>query len=418
LSSQRALAACARQRVVSVVLDSIALYRPGWFSQPQRGRRRPGPDEDLATMAVAAARAALGEDTTGRVILVSADAEAFTGPLAAVILAALRLPRHTPVELRVGGSPAVVDSLVAAQPGTLVVAVALGAGAGAAAVHLAAGSPEGIQVTAGERIEHGLPVGPAELTEQDPRFFRDRAWKPAITRLGSASKGTVQLVAGLPPETNSRLGSDRALAEQVDVLGAPACLFAIAALVSAQRTGRIICLDGGSAVAIEVSGSTDKVVIMQREQPLPIPANAVESDIPVSLSAYERAFDAKVGLQAGQCECGTLELPPRDLCLVCGRERAWHLEPLPHVASVYSITTVRTPVPGLRTPYSLAVVEIDGVGVRLLTPLTDAVPGSVAIGRTGTLVLRRLTVREGIPDYGYAFQPDEDASSLAYQVTA
>jgi uncharacterized OB-fold protein len=81
--------------------------------------------------------------------------------------------------------------------------------------------------------------------------------------------------------------------------------------------------------------------------------------------------------------------------------------PLPRTAAVYSVVTVRTPVPGVPGPYSLAVVALDGVAVRLLTPVTDAVPGSARIGDHGALVLRRLAVREGVPDYGYAFQPAE-----------
>jgi uncharacterized OB-fold protein len=57
------------------------------------------------------------------------------------------------------------------------------------------------------------------------------------------------------------------------------------------------------------------------------------------------------------------------------------------------------------TPYSLAVVEVDGTGVRLLAPVTDVPAGTAGIGDRGVLVLRCLAERETGPDYGYAFQP-------------
>ena len=60
----------------------------------------------------------------------------------------------------------------------------------------------------------------------------------------------------------------------------------------------------------------------------------------------------------------------------------------------------------MATPYSVAVVEIDGTDVRALMPVADAVPGRSAVGDRGRLVLRSIAVRQGVPDYGYAFQPE------------
>src|SRR2546430_4382590 len=39
---------------------------------------------------------------------------------------------------------------------------------------------------------------------------------------------------------------------------------------------------------------------------------------------------------------------------------------LPRHGSVYTMTMINVPVPGKATPYSLAIVELDGVGVRVL----------------------------------------------------
>jgi uncharacterized OB-fold protein len=69
------------------------------------------------------------------------------------------------------------------------------------------------------------------------------------------------------------------------------------------------------------------------------------------------------------------------------------------------MSTVHVPVPGLVSPYSLVLAELGDTGVRVLAQLTGAPPGSVAIGDRGTLVLRRVAVRSGVPDYGYGFLP-------------
>ena len=81
--------------------------------------------------------------------------------------------------------------------------------------------------------------------------------------------------------------------------------------------------------------------------------------------------------------------------------------PLPRTGTVYTGVTVRIPVPGLPTPYSLVIVELDGVDVRVLARVTGASAGTVNIGDRGRMVLRLVAVRSGVPDYGYAFCPEE-----------
>ena len=131
-------------------------------------------------------------------------------------------------------------------------------------------------------------------------------------------------------------------------------------------------------------------------------------EIGISLPAYERAFDAKVRLEAGRCpHCGTLALPPRYRCLGCGAEGDAVLVALPRDATVYTNTTIHTPVPGLATPYTIVIVELGDTGVRLLAQVTGVPPGTVGIGDRGEMVLRRVAERSGIPDYGYAFAPSE-----------
>ncbi len=44
--------------------------------------------------------------------------------------------------------------------------------------------------------------------------------------------------------------------------------------------------------------------------------------------------------------------------------------------------------------------------MRALVRVTGVDAGTVDIGDRGRLVLRRVAVRSGVPDYGYAFEPD------------
>jgi uncharacterized OB-fold protein len=140
---------------------------------------------------------------------------------------------------------------------------------------------------------------------------------------------------------------------------------------------------------------------------LPVTTLSEGAELPISLAAYERAFEAKVRWEAGRCpETGHLDFPPRYRVGADGSlDTAYELVPLPRTGRVYTETTVHIPVPGLRSPYSLVIVELDDVAVRALVKVTGAPAGSAWIGDRGRLVLRRVAVRSGVPDYGYAFEP-------------
>ena len=133
--------------------------------------------------------------------------------------------------------------------------------------------------------------------------------------------------------------------------------------------------------------------------------------MPISLAAYERAFEAKTRWEAGKfAGSDELDFPPRyRVADDGGLATRYDMVPLPRMGTVYTETTVHMPVPGLRTPYSLVLVELDDVEVRALVKVTGAEPGSVAIGDRGRLVLRRVALRSGVPDYSYMFEPESVA---------
>jgi uncharacterized OB-fold protein len=156
------------------------------------------------------------------------------------------------------------------------------------------------------------------------------------------------------------------------------------------------------------------VTVTRNEVPaheLPRFRTADGNGIPISLPAYARAFEPKLRWEAAVFEerpgiDTAPQFPPRarvddDGGLVTD----YRLEPLPRTGTVYTQTTIQIPVPDLPSPYSIAVVQLDGSPVRVLMKVTGVPAGEAAIGQGGSVVLRKIADRAGIPDYGYAFQP-------------
>jgi uncharacterized protein len=391
-----------------VTVTAVGTYRPVW---EDGGRRVAGPDEDVVTMAVAAGRAALRDDPVAvpRVVLVTREPDVTEGVPTAVLALALGLPAHTPVELRLGGAPATVDALLAAAPGTLVIGVDAGAVAAAALT-----GDGGAELAPAGRVGGSLPmrvrhVGrPAAAEYADPRVERERGWVPVVAALKGPGD---TFLAGVRPGDAKRLGG-RPLST-VDVTGAAAPVLALAAGLD----GRLVGIETASGVAADVTGADRIAVHEEVAPPLPVDRQpkrpAADLDVPFSLPAYDRAVVAKVGMVAARCACGEYSFPPRRLCLSCGRTGATEPVELPRTGAVYTAVTVYVPVPGVAGPHTLAIVALDGVPVRVLAQVADTTPAATRIGDRGRLVLRRVAVREGVPDYGYAFLVDPRAEEVA-----
>src|SRR5205085_5158262 len=108
-----------------MLVEAVAVYRPP--GRDTAGRVQAGPDEDATTMAVAAAGllldSAVAAEDVKRVVVVTRAPALLEGPTAAVIATALGLPAVVPIEIHLGGGPAVLDALAGAEPGALVVGV-------------------------------------------------------------------------------------------------------------------------------------------------------------------------------------------------------------------------------------------------------------------------------------------------------
>lgn len=390
-----------------MTLTALGTYLPSWGTDRARVL---GLDEDAVTLAVAAGTAALtGVDPAEvtSVVVVSRDWPLLEGGNSAPILAGLGVSSHVRVAEVIGGGPAVIDALTGADPGTLVIGIDAGGAPGAAAAWC---SSSGVELSAGDRIVRSLPVttrnaegGRSDYA--DPRLLRVRGVGTSVERL--QREAPIVAVAGLAARDAATLAEDTPPA--LPTIGASAPLFAVAAMLDAGTTGDVLTVEQATAVLASLGTGRANVVRDERApRPVPMGMLAAGSDLPISLSAYDRAFDAKLRLEAARCRtCGTLSYPHRFRCLTCGSEEPTDSVALPRDAEIYTLATIRVPVPGLVSPYTLTLVELGDSGVRVLVRLTGAEAGTVAIGAHGTLVFRLVAVRSGVPDYGYGFLPDE-----------
>jgi uncharacterized OB-fold protein len=398
-------------------LKALATHLPAWGTE---SRRLAGADEDALTLAVAAGRVALeaAPGTVSAVVLVTRDLPGLDGGTEAVLLAGLGLPSSTRCSIVLGGAPAALDAVSTAAPGTLVLTADVQPTSGAAAAVVGDADPAQAEVTSIARSERSLPVRARDTAGgvhdyDDPRLLRVRGTAAALERLALHDKPVA--LAGLSQKDTAALvqGTPSAL----PTTGASSALFALADALESSSEGAVAAVEQATACAARVRrGATPVLRSARAARPLPATKRGADANIAISLPAYDRAFDSKLGLQAGKCAtCGTLALPPRHRCISCGSEDTHDLTPLPRDGQVYTTVSVHVPVPGLLTPYDLAIIELGDTGVRLLTPVTGSDPGTTRIGDAGTLVLRRLAVRAGIPDYGYAFEPStsDDATQGA-----
>lgn len=393
-------------------IAAIGTYLPPWGTE---AARVVGRDEDVVTLAVAAGLGALaGVDPSDvhKVVLVSRDLPLLEGGNSAPLLAGLGLPIDLFVRETIGGGPATLAELGDAGPGTLVIGADI-APAGAAAAYV---GTAGASVRAVDRVTRSMPItvrdGHGNTTEYaDPRLLRVRGINASIDRLDLSQP--INAVAGLSAKEAASICEGKP--PVLPTTGASSPLFALAALLDANKHGRVVAVEQGAAVLTELTSGTAAVVRDERPAaPLPKGSPAPGAGISIALPSYDRAFDAKTRLQAAKCrDCSGLNYPPRFRCMHCGSEGPTDTELLPRDAQIYSMSTIRGQVPGLVSPYSLLVAELGDSGVRLLVGLTGAPAGSVKIGDRGRLVFRLVATRSGVPDYGYGFLPALDTEVSA-----
>ncbi|PXW24603.1 OB-fold domain-containing protein [Nocardia sp. 348MFTsu5.1] len=385
-------------------IASIGTYLPPWGTPDHRIA---GDDEDAITMAVEAGRAALSKGgTVDSVVLVTRDLPLLESSNAAVLLAGLDLDPELEVTERLGGAPATLDALSSARQRTLVIGVDLDPAGAAAALT----SDCGLHVRTSARVARSLPVRTRNSSTGvvhdygDPRLLHDRG---LVASLAAAWLDHPTAVAGVDQKHANELS--QGFSAPLPTVGASSGLFALAAMAESETTGPLAAVEQASLSGITVAAGS---VALHRREPAARPKLETTyipgNEIPISLAAYERAFEAKVRWEAGKyADSENLDFPPRyQVSDDSALQTEYELVPLPRTGTVYTGVTVHVPVPGLKTPYSLVIVELEDVNVRALVKVTGADPGSVGIGDRGRLALRRVAMRSGVPDYGYAFEPE------------
>src|SRR5262249_23641340 len=154
----------------------------------------------------------------------------------AALLAGLGLPATIAVVEQVGGAPAVLDALLAAAPGTLVIGADCGTGVASRAAAAPGGDRDGLPAPPRPPVPRRLPVRARGRDGtvhdyDDPRLVRERGVRAAlhdagierkaIAAVGVAPKDAAALCEGDPP--------------RILTTGASSPLFALAAL-AATRT--------------------------------------------------------------------------------------------------------------------------------------------------------------------------------------
>ena len=130
----------------------------------------------------------------------------------------------------------------------------------------------------------------------DPRLLHERG---LVASLAAAWLDTPAAVAGVDHDRAVELcvGDPPPL----PTTGASASLFALAGMADAGTTGPLVAVEQASLSGMTVSNGVAE--LHRREpsaRPTPVGTYVEGADIPISLAAYERAFEAKTRWEAGQ----------------------------------------------------------------------------------------------------------------------
>ena len=128
-----------------------------------------------------------------------------------------------------------------------------------------------------------------------------------------------------------------------------------------------------------------------------------------SIARYWREKHSYYRLKATKClKCGKINYPPSKVCKYCGSRELEDTE-LFGPAKVLTWTVIYASPSGYEEykPLIIAMVELLGTGVRILTRLTDVDPEEVREGMLVEPVLRRTSEdgEAGIIRYALLFRP-------------
>ncbi len=104
-------------------------------------------------------------------------------------------------------------------------------------------------------------------------------------------------------------------------------------------------------------------------------------------------------------KCGKLHFPTTTLCTVCYSEELENAS-LSHEGTIYSVTTVYSGVPGFKTPYLLAWIDLDDSRLAAQLDWDPARNNELTLGQKVRLVVDVLRhADDGCEIVGYKFKP-------------
>jgi hydroxymethylglutaryl-CoA synthase len=318
-------------------------------------------------------------------------------------------------------------------PGSAVEAL----GAAAIALLVVQGGPSKFGPAASFR--HGVPTrwrsenSPVLRNYEDARYELTGQIEPAVSAVlgGLAASTSTHLAIG-PLDVRSHKSLSQSMKFESDSasfdfshtgdLGAAGPLVDLAGLIATQPGSTIACIGvepGSGAVGFTLA--LEGVVTVARHQPEPVSVSYVEylqrfgviegttppsPIVPYAATPGAARADSEGSLAGDRCEaCGSLNVPPRRLCIDCGagrfvRERASRVGEVvtfnvQHVVAVH-------PEP---SPVAVGVIRLKGEkgerGGQISAMFCDSNLDGLSVGQAVELVYRRLGVDDGLVKYGW-----------------
>jgi uncharacterized OB-fold protein len=143
----------------------------------------------------------------------------------------------------------------------------------------------------------------------------------------------------------------------------------------------------------------------------------------VSIPTYWKTIPQRYSLIGSKCKnCGTINFPPRDICIECGKKVERAPLRLKGQGKIYSHTIICaggappefSEQERLGGSFGVAVIELEE-GPKIVAQMADCKPSELSIGMKVEAVFRRIYEDDDVIRYGVKFRPikTEESSTKA-----
>jgi uncharacterized OB-fold protein len=133
----------------------------------------------------------------------------------------------------------------------------------------------------------------------------------------------------------------------------------------------------------------------------------------ISIPYLWRTIPQKYRLVASKCKiCGTINFPPRKICIGCNKPAEFDEVKLSGRGKVYAYAIIargatvyeQADEALIGGAFPVVLIELEE-GLKIISQLTDCDPSEVEIGMEVEAVIRRVYEQDGIIRYGFKFRP-------------